>query len=47
VVVVIEELSQYSRRQLRPPDPAPIPSVGEIVRIDRLHGIVKEYSRAA
>ena len=33
--------------ELRPPDPVPIPSTGQIVRIDRLHGIVKEYSRAA
>lgn len=37
----------HRSRQLRPPDPLPIPSAGEVVRIDRLHGIIKEYSRAA
>lgn len=37
----------HRSRQLRPPDPVPIPSAGEVVRIDRLHGIIKEYSRAA
>lgn len=33
--------------ELQPPDPVPVPSTGQIVRIDRLHGILKEYSRAA
>ncbi|HKW69761.1 MAG TPA: integrase core domain-containing protein [Candidatus Dormibacteraeota bacterium] len=37
----------HRSRELRPPDPLPIPSAGEVVRIDRLHGIIKEYSRAA
>ena len=33
--------------QLRAPDPVPIPDAGEVVRVDRLHGLIKEYSRAA
>jgi len=33
--------------KLRPPDAAPIPFTGKIVRIERLHGIISEYSRAA
>jgi len=33
--------------KLRPPDAAPIPFTGKIVRIERLHGIISEFSRAA
>lgn len=33
--------------ELKPPDPVGVPATGKIVRIDRLHGIIKEYSRAA
>jgi putative transposase len=32
---------------LKPPDPFAVPASGEIVRIQRLHGIINEYSRAA
>jgi hypothetical protein len=51
--VLKEFFDHYNRARphrslrLRPPDPVQIPTVGKIVRIDRLHGIIKEYSRAA
>lgn len=51
--VLIEFFDHYNHARphraldLRPPDPVPVLSTGQIVRIDRLHGIVKEYSRAA
>jgi len=38
---------QHRALELRPPDPVPVLSTGQIMRIDRLHGIVKEYSWAA
>ena len=33
--------------RLRAPDPIEVPAGGKIVRIDRLHGVITEYSRAA
>ena len=32
---------------LHPPEPQPIPERGVIVRRQRLHGLINEYSRAA
>jgi transposase InsO family protein len=53
VQVLHEYVDHYNRARphrglgLRPPDPQPIPEGGLIVRRQRLHGLINEYSRAA
>ena len=51
--VLREYLDHYNRARphralnLRPPEPQPIPDGGKIVRRERLHGLINEYSRVA
>jgi transposase InsO family protein len=53
VQVLHEYFDHYNRARphralvLRPPDPQPILEGGLIVRRQRLHGLINEYSRAA
>jgi transposase InsO family protein len=53
VQVLHEYVDHYNRARphrglgLRPPDPQPISEGGLIVRRQRLHGLINEYSRAA
>ena len=53
VQVLREYFDHYNRARphralaLRPPEPQPIPDGGVIVRKQRLHGLINEYSRAA
>ncbi len=51
--VLHEYFDHYNRARphralgLRPPEPQPIPDAGLVVRRQRLHGLINEYSRAA
>ena len=53
VQVIGEYFDHYNRARphralgLRPPEPPPIQDGGVIVRTQRLHGLINEYSRAA